>query len=262
MSALIGTYSKFFYGYVIDTDNYYLNFKEGAGPELTATLNAGEYTLDDFLTEIKIALENAGALIYTVVADRSLRIITISTPSTFSLLVSTGTNAGTSAFTLIGFTGADRTGASTYTANNPAGSEYNPQFKLQSYISSDNWQASSESSINKTASGIVEIINFGIEKFYQFNIQFTTDIPQPCNSPILNNPTGLLDLQLFLQYCVTRAPLEFMPDKNLPNIFYKIILESTTDSQTGTGYKIKELYDKNLPGYYDTGIIKWRLIES
>lgn len=261
MSSLIQTYSKFYYNYVIDNDNYYLDFDEGGG-ELSATLEPGEYTLTDLLVEIKRALEDAGALTYTVTVNRTTRIITIAGSASFDLLVSTGTHASTSVFTLIGFTGADRTSLTTYAANNSSGSEYKPQFKLQSYIDPEDWQQAADASINKTASGRVEIIKFGTEKFFQFNINFATDIEQPCNGPILNNPTGLDDLRSFMQYAVTRSPLEFIPDKDLPNTFYKIILESTPDSQTGVGYKLKELYDKNLPGYFDTGVLKWRLIED
>lgn len=262
MSALINTYSKFYYNIVIDETNFNIDFAEGAGPELTATLNPGEYTLDDMKTELERALNDAGALTYTVTVDRSTRLFTITTTSTFKLYVSTGSHLGTSGFTMIGFTGADRTGASTYTSDTAVGSVYEPQFKLQSYVSKDDWQQAADASVNKTASGRVEVVKFGTEKFFQWNINFATNIEQPCGGPILNNASGLANLRDFMQYCITRSPLEFMPDKNTPNTFYKIILESTPDSQNGTGYRLKELYDKSLPGYFETGLLKWRLIED
>ena len=181
--------------------------------------------------------------------------------STFSLLVNTGTHSGTSCFTTIGFTGADRTSASTYSGNNGAGSVYSPQFKLQSYISEEDWQQAADASVNKTASGRIEVVKFGTEKFFQFNIEFANNIAQDCKSPILNNPTGVENLRDFMRYCTTRSPLEFMPDKDTPSTYFKIILEATPDYTNGTGYKLKELYDKGAAGYFETGVCKWRLIE-
>lgn len=261
MSSLLTTYSKFYYGYIIDDSNFYLNFDEGSG-ELTAELNNGEYTFEDFATEVERALNDTGTFTYTVVTDRTSRTLTISAGSPFDLLVSTGTQAGISAFDLMGFTGADRTGASIYTSDTESGFSFSPQFMLQDYISSDNWQQAADASVNKTASGRVEIVKFGIEKFFQFSIRFTTDIDQGCNGPILNNPNGLEDLQSFMQYVTKRAPLEFMPDSSSPDDFFTITFDSSQDSTTGTGYKLKELYDKGLPGYFDTAVLKFRLRED
>lgn len=261
MSYGLQSYSKFYYGFIIDDTNYQLNFAEGAGPELTAELNNGEYTLTTFLTEIKRALDDEGALTYTVTVDRDTRLITITTTSNFSLLVSTGTNAGNSPFDLMGFTGSDRTGASTYTGDSPAGSEYKPQFYLQSYISSDNWQQAADASVNKMASGNVEVVKFGIEKFVQLQIRFATDIDQGCNGIIKNNSTGVEDLQDFMQYITQRIPIEFMPDETDTSEYQTLRFESSPDSTTGTGYRLKENYDRNLPGYFETSILKFRLVE-
>jgi hypothetical protein len=261
MSSEATTYSKFYYDFIIDETNYLLDFTEGAGPELTATFNVGQYTLTTMRTEVERALEDAGALDYTVTVDRTTRLFTISAPSTFGLLVSTGTHIGTSPFDTIGFTGADRTGASTYTANNAAGSEYIPQFKLQSYISSEDWQEASDASVNKAADGRVEVISFGTVKYVQMQIKFATDIDQGCGGPIKNNPTGVEDLRLFMRYLILRAPIEFMVDENTPATFQTLVFDSCQDSNTGTGYKLKELYDKNAPGYFETAILKFRVRE-
>lgn len=260
MSYLLQTYSKFYYNYVVTDLNYILNFDEG-GPELTALLNAGEYTFTDFATEIERALNDAGALTYTVTANRTSRTITVAASGTFSLLVSSGTSAGVSPFALMGFTGADRTGSATYTGNTTSGSEYRPQFKLQNYISSDNWQQAADASVNKTASGRVEVVKFGIEKFVQMQIRYITEIDQDCGGPIRNDPSALDNVQDFLQYAVLRTPLEFMPDENTPATFQTIIFDLSPASQTGTGYKLKELYDKDLPGYFETDVLKFRLRE-
>jgi hypothetical protein len=39
------------------------------------------------------------------------------------------------------------------------------------------------------------------------------------------------------------------------------LLESSPDYSDGTGYKLKELFDKNLPDIYETGILKLRIVE-
>lgn len=163
----------------------------------------------------------------------------------------------------MGFTAVDRTGASTYTGQGQAGSQYTPQFILQSHISSDNWQEAADASVNKTASGRVEVIKFGIVKYVQFQIKFATNIAQPPNfGPIRHNPNGVENLQTFMRYIIQRAPFEYMPDEDAPSTFQTIVLESDPESSTGTGYKLKELYDKNLPGYFETSVLKCRLVEE
>ena len=260
MSALLTTYSKFYYGYVIDDTNFILNFDEG-GPELAANLNIGEYTFEGFAEEIERALNDAGALTYTVSVDRSLRVLTVAASGTFSLLVATGTSIGNSPFILMGFTVSDRTGASTYTGNLPSGYEYRPQFMIQSFISSDDWQEASEASVNKTANGLVEIVKFGQQKFLQMQFRFITDIDQGSSGPIKTDLQGLDNTRQFLQYITKRIPVDFMPDVDTSSTFQIVVFESSQDSQTGTGYKLKELYDKNLPGYFETAVMKFRLRE-
>lgn len=262
MSAEIQNFSLFYYGYIVDNSNFYLNFKEGAGPELTATLSQGEYTFTTLLEEVKRALDDAGALTYTVSGDRDTRLVTISAGSTISLLVSSGTNADTSVFTLIGFNGSDRTGASSYVGDTASGSEYRPQYRLQSYVSTDSWQQAANASVNKTASGRVEVVKFGTEKFAQFSINFVTDIDQGCLGVIRTNPDGVDALRSLMQYLITRGPFEFMPDESETDEFQTLILESDPESSSGTGYRLHELYDKGLPGYYETSILKFRLVED
>ncbi len=88
----------------VDATNNKLDFKEGAG-ELTATIPTLEYTLAALATAIKTALEAAGALTYTVSVDTETNKLTISAPTTFSLLALTGTNEAVSLYPDIGFTG-------------------------------------------------------------------------------------------------------------------------------------------------------------
>ncbi len=110
-------YLDYLYEFKIDIDatNNKLNFKEGA-TNFTATLASGLYTLAALATEIQTKMIAAGDLTYTVsVSDENE--ITIAAPTAFSLLVTSGADAATSIFEEIGFTGADLTGAITYTGD-------------------------------------------------------------------------------------------------------------------------------------------------
>jgi hypothetical protein len=257
---VINTWSKFYYGFEITAENQTLDFSEGAG-ELAAEIAVGSYTPSEFTQALKIALDTAGSLTYTVEFDRTTRQLTIESDSNFSLLPFTGTHLGSGPWTLMGFSlSTDRTGASTYTGPSPAGDVYEPQFKLQEYVSSDDYQQAADSTVNRTASGRVEVIKFGIEKFMECNLMFATEIPQD-GSVLKSNLTGVTDLRRFLQFLVTKAPVEFIPDSSSPESFEKMILESTPESQNGVGYRLKEMYDKGLPGYFQSGKLKFRVVE-
>jgi hypothetical protein len=253
------TFSVFYFGHTVTAENNKIDFKE-AVPELTATLNVGTYSLTDFVSEIKRALDAAGANTYTVSVNRTTRFITISTTATFELLVSSGSHAGTSAFTLMGFTGADRTGAMTYTGDSASGSAYYPQFVLQDHISTDDWQSSIMATVNKSANGEIEVVRFGTERFLQANIKYITD-KQMDGNIIKNNQSGVDDAREFMQYITTKAEIEYMSDEDTPSTFQTVRLESTPDDRDGLTYKLKELYDKGLPGIFDTGPLKFRLVE-
>jgi hypothetical protein len=252
------TFSTFYFDYEVTRDNLYLNFAEGAGPELTAEIQVGSYTFSTLATAIKTALDIAGALTYTVIANRNDRTYTISSTSNFSLLVSTGT-ATDNIFSTIGFTGPDRTGASTYTGLT-AGKSYEPQFILQDHISSDNSRKAVEATVRKTTNGRIEVVKFGVEKFVQLNIKFANNLAQD-GRVIKNNPQGIEDLQEFMQFLITKSPIEFMPDIDNKSTFEKLLLESTPSDRDGIGYELRELYDRNLPNYFETGILRFRVVE-
>ncbi len=256
----IDTRSQFFYGYTIDSDNYQLDFKEGGGSQLTAELNFGDYTLTTLLTEVKRALETAGALTFTVSVNRSTRKVTIAASGTFSLLTTSGTH-GSNVFSLLGFSGADKTGTNTYTADGTSGSAYVPQFKLQSYIPPGNYTKRRNVTVNEAANGLVECVSFGDQDMIAMDIRFSNNIVQPSAGPITSNTSGLADLNLFMRFLITKAALEFMPDLNSPNTFHTVILESTLEDSKGTGYKLKERTDLGIPGYYDTDLLTFRVIE-
>jgi hypothetical protein len=104
--------------YVITSSNNRINFKEsGGGPELTATLTAATYTAATLAAEIKTQMEAVnGADTITVSRSAATGKWTIATSGAFlSILFSTGTNAATSARSVLGFGSSDFTGATTYT---------------------------------------------------------------------------------------------------------------------------------------------------
>lgn len=253
------THSKFYYDYVVSDDALYIDFSEGAS-ELTATLDIGSYSLTDFVAELSRALNAAGALDYTVTLNRTTRKITIAASGDFELLVSTGSHEGTSAFGLAGFSGADLTGEDSYEGA-AAGSAYTTQFILQSYVSPDDFQDSTYGSVNKSASGKLEVISFGTETFVEANLKYATNYEHGADAPIRSNATGVADLRALMQYLTTKGPLEFMPDEDTPNTFYTVVLESTPDDNKGLRYKLKELYGQGLPGYFETGTLKFRVLE-
>lgn len=103
--------------YVIDSTNNKINFREvNAGPELTATLTSGEYDRDELRAEIKAGLEAVGSNTYTVTFGTGTGKFTIaSSGAFFELLFSSGSDAGTSSRSVIGFGNNDFVGSTSYT---------------------------------------------------------------------------------------------------------------------------------------------------
>jgi hypothetical protein len=159
------TFSTLYYGHVVSADNNSIAFDEG-GPELIAEIDVGSYTLTDYVLAVQDALNNTGALTYTATLDRVNRLVTISATGTFALLVSTGSTVGTSAYPMIGFSGTDRTAAATYQGNLGSGSEYRPQYILQDFIPSTNYKRNVLASVNESASGIIEVVRFGLQQLH------------------------------------------------------------------------------------------------
>jgi hypothetical protein len=254
----LSNYSVFYFGTKITSLNQNLNFDEGGG-ELTAQIEPGTYSLTDFMLAIKTAMDAASTIPqeYTVVFDRTTRQITISSDANFDLLVGTGSQIGTSPFPLMGFSGADLTGNLTYSGNSGAGSEYITQFPLQDYTESQDNQQRIDPSVNESASGVIEIVSFGVRKIFEMSFKFITDIPQPC-FPHRSNPNGRADARAFFEFITERGPIEFMPNVIDRNTFFKVILESTPQDRRGTAFKLNELVGQGLPGYYEINNIKMR----
>ena len=261
---MLDTRSTFYYGYRINAQpqNGFLNIDEGAG-EVTFEIPVGSYTLSTIVSSLRNTLLTQGTLDYEVTVDRATRRITISATSTFDLLTNTGTNVGSSAWSLLGFdTSADKTGQMSYTSDFASGDSYSPQFFLQSYVSPEDFRGKQQATKNVAADGTtVEVINFGDALFIEMDIKFITsrtDISDGIN--ILHNPQGLEDARRFLRDITELSEFEFLPDVQNAGEFYRCIVESMPDFADGTGYKLKELFNQNLRDVYETGVIKMRVI--
>lgn len=254
------TFSKFYFGTEITLTSSKIDFNEGSG-ELTATLDLGVYSLTQLREEISEKLNAIGTDTYTVTFDRDTRVFTISSTGTFSLLIGTGTNASSGAYAVFGFTsGADTAVGSSASGSSSAGSEYVTQFPPQDYVALNFRKEKGDASVNQSAEGQVEVISFGDVRFLEMNLLFITN-NMGDGYVIRNNGTGVEDAIDFLTFATKRGAIEFMEDKDDAADFVTCILESTPEDGKGTKFTLKEETGKNLPGYYRTGKLTFRVVE-
>jgi hypothetical protein len=252
---MIFTESAFYYGVEITEDTRALPFAEGA-EDFVAMLNPGRYTITDLANEAARAMNVEGTLDYQITVDRLRRTLTISGDDEFTLPI---TAIESSAYPVLGFTGGTKDGEISYSGELPVGAAYFPQFRLQSYVDFKDNQKSVESSVNTSASGQVEVIRFGTYKLMECEIKFITDIDQgPANQVIRTDLEGVANARRFLEYAVTKGPVEFIPDIANRSEFTKCILESTPESSIGVDFKLKEEWSRSLVGYYTTGLLTFR----
>lgn len=255
----VKTRSKFYYDYQVKTATNEISFDEGSG-ELTATLRALKFTPSGLAIEVSRAMNEAGVNDYLCTFDREERKFKItSLGTTFEILGATNSSLS-SAINFLGFDSVDTGYALEHTSDNSSGKVYRPQFLLQDFISFEDWEVAAYGVRRKTATGGVEDIRFGTESFAEFNITYITDVFQPHKSPIENDPNALDNIREFLRYATNSGPFEFMPDRAAPESYHEVILESTQADRNGQGYKLRELYSKNLIDYFETGKIKLRKI--
>jgi hypothetical protein len=250
----VKTYSAFTYGHTITDSNKYIDFDEGAG-ELTATIVIGSYSLEEFKDAVAVALNAAGGQEYTVTINRTTRRLTISASSTFNLLAATGTNDTQSAYDLMGFV-ADTGSATSHEGENASGSFFEPQNILQKFVDFQDNIKTTNSTKRQTATGRVEVVSYGNVSFMECNIVPITDISPQLS--IKNNVNAVSDFRAFMNYCITKAPIEFIQDIDTPSTFTKCLLESTRESKDGVDFKIKELFSRKLFGYYESGTLTFR----
>lgn len=247
----VNSFSQFWLLDPVTNNNFYIPFDEGVG-ELNAEVKIGEYTVTSIVIAIQDALNTIGLNTYTVTFDRSTRKYTITGSGTFSLLLSSGSTVGVDVFSLLGFSGADTVVALSHESNGTAGAVFAPQFKLQSYTSTEDFQEATSAAISQSAAGEVEIVSFGQTQFGEFNIMFATNIAQLDYGPIRNNLTGIEDVRNFLLFATKKYPFEFIIDESDINTFETVLLEKTAKNSKGVGFLLKEMISKNLPGYYET----------
>jgi hypothetical protein len=255
----ITTTPVFYYIESVGLNNRFIDINEGSG-ELSTIIPPSGYSPTELAVQIQTQLNLTGTQFYTVTFNRDERTYTISAPSNFDLLVSSGTNAGLSVYQTIGFL-TDQTGTNTYTSEQITGSEYIPQFPLQDFRGFEDNEDGVDASVNEAASGVVEVITYGRRRFMSFNIKYIKD-GQPCSDSIYgDDPNAVQNARDFLSFCIGKARLEFMKDNNDRTTFDTILLEKTRKSSKGTAYELRELYNENLLGYYETGRLEFRKIE-
>lgn len=254
----INSYSAFTYGHTITEDNQWINFSENGIDELATQIDIGAYSLGDFAGKVASALNEVGTLNYTCTVDRESLKLTISADSNFWLYVTTGTNVSISAYSLMGYT-TDRDSASVYEGDNVSGFVYEPQTPLQKFVDFGDNVKFNQSSVNESASGVVEVVSYGTTKIMECEIPLITDIaPQIYIKEDIN---GVSSARAFLLYAITKAPMEFIPDYstgNKANNITECLLEKTPEDSKGTAFKLKEQYAKKLVGYYSTGKLSFR----
>lgn len=236
-----------------------IDFNEGSG-ELTAELNVGKYTHTSILAEIKRAFEAVSANVYTVTINRSSRIIDIAVNTgTFKLLGNSGSNVTTSPFVLLGFAESDTSYAANHSGPSGSGYEWIPQFYPQDYVDGNYNQTKIDGVVRRSQSGQVEAVYYGTNKIYEMNFKYITNTGV---SGVIDYQTDAVSNALdFMEYVTGKGEIEFMPDKSDTSDYLTFILESTPEDKDGLGFKLKELYSQGLVGWYETGVLKFRLIE-
>jgi len=252
----ITTRSKFYYGHRVTILNRSLDFKEGAGPELQATLKVGDYTITEFAAEVARAMNVAGTQTYTVTFDRGTRIITIAAASAFTILIVTGSRAGTSIGPILGMSVDTGPGVSLAGAS-ASGKEYQTQYPVDKYLDPIHNVVKETASVNVSAVGVTQLIYFGDGSRVEMDIRVITNKTGLKNSPFLNNATGIPDALDFMAYIISKSKVEFMPDVDDSNNFVKLILESTPDSKNGTEFSIVNM---KTPDVYRTGVLTFRKV--
>ena len=253
---MIKTRSQFYFISPISENNFAIPVQDNLG-EFSASVRIGSYSPTDLGIAVSFALNDSGNQEYEVIFNRATRTYTISAPNNFDLLFATGITVGQSVHPSMGFDNIDLVGSNSYTSQNAAGFSYRPQLFLQDYVDKDDFQEGVDASINESASGVIEVITFGINNFYEFNIKYATDRDLGKDSIIEKNLLGVSELRDFLRFATTKANIEFMKDRDNVAQFDRILLESTSSSGKGVGFKLKEL--SRIDGFFETGKLKFRI---
>jgi hypothetical protein len=176
-------------------------------------------------------------------------------------LKSTGSHAENPIYDVLGMTGGDVSGASSYTFSNPSGYQYRPQFYLLDYLAPEDNEQAVDGSINKSAAGVIEVVKYGLESFIEFTIDFINNDPRSDEQYIEQDLSGVENARSFMAEVIQKANIEFMPDRDDSSTFYTIQIERTQSNNLGLGYRLREKTQQGFVGYYSTGLLTFRLVE-
>lgn len=254
--STLKTLSQFYFGHTVTVNNSALDFKEGAGPELNGNLRVGSYSLTEFASEFQRALREAGTQAYGVSVNRTTRVLTVTAPSAFTLLASTGSRIGSGVFALAGFNATDVTGTSV-SGQNASGKIYRPQYLLKNYTALEHNPLKESASVQISANGVVQVLSFGEGNRVKMNMVCITNKTGMKTSPFFENADGIDDALEFLNYLITKAKVEFMPDVATPSAFSKLLLDSTKADRNGTSFELKNM---GVPDFYESGDLVFRKV--
>lgn len=253
---MLNTMSSFIYGFDVNSTNENFNITINS-TAYTVALDYGTYTIAEIITEIISKVKTATNETLDISVDHSTRAFTIShTALNFELNISTGNT--NNFFSILGFTGSDLTGASTYTSDSTYGIEFRPQVKLQDYSPFNNNQNLLYSTVSKSALGRTQVVNFGSEFFMRANIVLQTNETQASGGPIENQANGYDNLVTFMEYITKKNKIMFKEDRD-SSTFTDCLLESSAGNQNGTGFTLVE-YLREFPEYYTTGLLTFRKV--
>ncbi|MBL0233244.1 MAG: hypothetical protein IPQ08_06225 [Chitinophagaceae bacterium] len=260
MSA-IKDVALFLYGFDVSFNvNRYINFKNASlGPELTATLNVGNYTATEYMAAIKAAMELVdGVNTYTVTLNRSINgntenRMTISTSGSFlSILFGTGTSAANSPATLIGFISTDHVGFTSYTGTFSSGTILIPSLMpyTYNYLGPENFTMK-DGVKNISSSGIKETLVFADQRFFEGEWKYIANF---------GISTELTQWQALVDYMTRQLSFEFTRSINEnPNLYEQCTLEKTPQDSNGMGHQFKQMMGEGLYRFYTTGPLTFRV---
>jgi hypothetical protein len=155
--------------YNVTNDNHFIYLSEGGGATLTATLTNGSYDIIQLVNHLKVVLDLAGALTYTVSSTGITQKITIAATGNFALLFSTVGQINE----LIGFTQANTTSAATHTGTNVYNLDYPREIfidvaELSNNVQSTNIYGDSHTFVVPVGSTSSYAIQFG--EYSDYNI--------------------------------------------------------------------------------------------
>ena len=255
---MLNTRSSFIYGYTIGSASFSIDLNEGAG-ELQANIGIGSYTFQELANELSRALNLVGGQEYTITINRTTRTFTIAAPGNFTLLVTTGTRAGSSAYGVLGFT-SNKTGSNSYTSDVSTGTEFRPQFLLQDYVDFEDNQSAQAASVSVTAGNLVQVVSFGTEKIAELNIKYQTNQLGSSNF-IEADASGVENLRAFMVFATQKNRMEFFKDRDDKSTPIKVVLESTPTNSNGVGFKLREVSSIGIgSGWFETGLLKLRQV--